>query len=386
MNGKNNNRIERLQILHAKDPVNIPLTCDLAEELLHHGRVGEARGILTGAARNGGEPPRVRFLMARCELTSGSFQSAAELLDSLIAQGSASPAVRHDLAFAHLCRGRTREAAEALGPVFSQAEPIPAECHLLQARILHHQARLQEALDATDRALAGGGVDADALGERALLLLDLGSRESALAGALECLVRYPSQLEALIVRGTVALWSGRTAEAADAFTTALRHNPKAGRARSGLAQVSMLSGELTTARDLFVEAVCDMPDHIGTWHALAWCQMLLGELDAAADSYQRAFALDRAFGETHGGIAIVHALLGRTQEAEQSIRRALRLDPRGRNARYAQSLLLMTAGRDREAGELIAPVLREAGAGSDDPIRMLKQLHAKLAAGRTVQT
>jgi tetratricopeptide (TPR) repeat protein len=307
------------------------------------------------------------------------------MLGSLIAQGSDSPAVRHDLAFAQLCQGRAREAAEALAPVFSQAQPIPAECHLLQARILHRQGHLTEALEATERALASGGVDADTLGERALILLDLGLRDRALAAALECLSRYPAQVEAAIVSGTLALWSGRVAEAEDAFTIALRHNPKAGRARSGLAQVRMLSGELATARDLFVEAVREMPDHIGTWHALAWCQMLLGDPDAAGDSYQRAFALDRAFGETHGGMAIVHALLGRTLEAEQSIRRALRLDPQGRNALYAQSLLLMAQGHDTAAGQIIAPLLREAGAGGDDPVRLLKQLHAKLAAGRSVQ-
>lgn len=350
-------RVPQLQAFADRDPSNPILLCDLLDELLSEGRVGDALARLQAAPAAMGELAAVRFRRARCALMQGDYPGAASELETLLdGMPEAPPGVRHDLAYAQLALGRLDEAWRTLAPVHAQEADAEAAL-VLKARILYRQKHYEAAFEVLASVMAGERL-AEARGLQALLLLDMGETARAGAMAMQALEIDPQQHEAALVRGTVALWQQDIEAATTTFAQVLAQHPDSGRALLGQGQVGMLRGDLTGACGVLERAAAAMPEHIGTWHALAWCQLLMGDLAGAQRSFERAFAIDRTFGETHGGLALVHALRGERQAAEEAIKRAMRLDPASRTARYARSVLLLDEGRPEEAQKVIDGILR----------------------------
>lgn len=350
-------RVSQLQAFADRDPSNPILLCDLLDELLSVGRVDNALARLQAAPPTVRDLAAVRFRGARCALMHGDYAAAASELEAVLdGMPEVPPGVRHDLAYAQLALGRLDEALQTLAPVSEQDADAVL---VLKARILYRQKHYEAAFE-TLAPIAAGERLAEARGLRALLLLDMGEGERAATLAQLALEVDPTQHEAALVRGTVALWHQDIEPAAATFEQVLAQHPDSGRALLGLGQVRMLGGDLSHARTLLERAAAAMPDHIGSWHALAWCQLMAGDLAGAHHSFERAFAIDRTFGETHGGLALVHALRGERQAAEEAIKRATRLDPAGRTARYACSVLLLDEGRQDEAQRVIDAILQPA--------------------------
>lgn len=373
-----NTRSDQLESFLRKDPSNVFLACDLVDELLTSGSAARAREVLQGLPAEARGQEGVRFREARCVMINGDPGEAARLLRAMRQDGMGAPALDHDLAYAEFCLGHLDAAALALAPALAEPTPLPQVLRL-HARLQYWRGDLEGALRTTEAVLAMAPDDGDALGLRAIVLLDLDRVEEAAQAARASLSIDPLQADAAVVSGTLALWEQRVEDAIVAFEAITRRHPKAGRALAGQGQAHMLRGDIATARNVLEQAVAWMPDHIGTWHALAWCQLLLGDLPAARGSYDKAFALDRSFGETHGGFAVIHALRGETAEAEAAIVRARRLDPGGRSAAYAQGLLLLDAGRPDEARELIEPILKSTAQAPDtDALAFLRGLRQQM--------
>lgn len=336
------------------DPANVELACALIDELLNTQRSSDALEAISNLHSSLARLPAVRSRMARAQLSEGKLESAVATLQSLLDEGTDVPAVRHDLAFAQLCLGDIRGAAHTIAPAVALHD-VPVECRVLQARVLQAQGELTKAIETLGHPDASQ--HAGALGLKSLFLLDAGDTEGARHCAAACLAMQADQLEALIVAGTVSLWSGDLDTAMQAFQRALSQAPTTGRALSGLGQVRMLRGDLAAARASFEAAIAAMPDHLGTWHALAWACLLGGDVAAADAAFRSAYTLDRTFGETHGGLALIHVLRRQPAEAEAAIKRALKLDPRGRTAHYARSLLLLQRGQSEAAENEVRDIL-----------------------------
>lgn len=352
-------RAARLQAFVAQDPSNAILLCDLLDELLGEGRPDEALAQLQVTSPDMRALAAVTFREARCAMMRRDFAGVVALLQPLLAEPNDVPAgIAHDLAYAQFALGHLDEALQLLANVHATGDDVVAVT-LLKARILHHQRQYATALD----ALASLDLPtrlAEVLGLRAMLLLDAGDTAAASSAAAEALLIDPSQYEAALTAGTVALWEQRLDASQALFEQVLKVDPDSGRALLGMGENQMLRADIPAARASLEHATRTMPDHIGTWHALAWCQLLGGDLAGASNSFQRAFAIDRTFGETHGGIALVHALRSERAAAEESIRRATRLDPHGSSARYARSVLLMDDGQPEEARKVVDGILLQS--------------------------
>lgn len=363
-------RVARLRSFLAQDPANGELACEIADVLMGEARLDSALQILAELPGPVQAQTAVQFRLGRCALSRGDYAEAERIYSNLLQRGDDDVGIRHDLAFSQLCQRRP-EAAMATAVAASERFGPSPELGVLRARaamMLDDQAM---AISVLDEVLSEHPDDASALGVRALALLDAGRYDEAKQAASTCLVRYPEQHEALLVAGTLSLWS-QDADTADAlYRIALQRHPNSGRALSGLGQSLMLQNELVQARQVLDSAVRAMPDHIGTWHALAWAQLLQGDQAAAERSYRNAYALDRNFGDTHGGLALIAALRGEYDEAEQSIKRALRLDPNAVTAKYAQTLVWEARG-EMEKGEALMAELVD-GAGSRVPVREFSQ-------------
>jgi tetratricopeptide (TPR) repeat protein len=354
-------RADRLLIFADQDPGNPVLLCDLLDELLAEGRSDDALARMAGATTELRALPGVRFRQARCALQRGEFAEVTELLLPLMST-EVSAGIAHDLAYAQFSLGALDDALATLSRAHAEGEDNVALA-LLKARILHYQQQFEQALTALS-GLESASRQAEIMGLRALLLLDMGQTEQAAAVAAQALERDPDQFEAGLALGTVTLWAQQVDASQALFQNVLAHRPDSGRALLGLGQNWMLRGDVAAGRAALERATQLMPEHIGSWHALAWCQLLEGDLAGAKHSFDRAFAIDRTFGETHGGLALVHALRGERAAAEESIKRATRLDPAGNTARYAQSVLLLDEGRDAEARAIIDGILASPSAST----------------------
>lgn len=363
-------RVARLRSFLAQDPANGELACELADALANDGQRESAQKALEELPAEAQAYPGVRFRMGRHALYRGDYAEAERVYSGLLQGGDDGVGILHDLAFSQLCQQRPEAAAATLVEAVERFGLTP-ELGVLQARTAMMLDDCAGAVTLLDRVLAQHPDDASALGVKALALLDDGRNEEARLVAAACLNRYPDQHEALLVAGTLALWS-QDAGAADAlYRIALQRHPNSGRALSGLGQSLMLQNDLIQARQVLDNAVRAMPDHIGTWHALAWTQLLLGDQETAKRSYEQAYALDRNFGDTHGGMALIAALQGDYDEAEQSIKRALRLDPNAVTAKYAQTLVWEARGEAEKGEALMAELVR--GTGSAVPVREFSQ-------------
>jgi tetratricopeptide (TPR) repeat protein len=352
-------RAAQLSAFADQDPANPILLCDLLDELLATSELDHVRARLQRIAPDMRRLPAVQFRAARCALVSKDFAVAVDVLQSLIAAQEPAPAgAVHDLAFAQLMLGLHEQALQTLGAASPQGDDVVAVA-LLKARIFHHRREHAAALE-TLAGFAEGPRLAEVCGLRALLHLDDGDNTYAAFEADHALDLDPRQHEALIVRGTLALWGQQLELSSAVFEQVLTEHPDSGRALLGLGQDLMLRGNIATSRALLEKAARAMPEHLGTWHALAWCQLIEGDLAGAKRSFDQAFAVDRTFGETHGGIALVHALRGERSEAEESIKRAARLDPQVRSARYARSVLLLDEGRVDEARRTVDELLAQS--------------------------
>jgi tetratricopeptide (TPR) repeat protein len=181
--------------------------------------------------------------------------------------------------------------------------------------------------------------DAGFLSSAALAYFDGEAFEDAARASRAALALAPGSVEALIVRGSLALGRADAPAALADFEEALQRKPNEGRAASGLGMARLLAGDPAGSREVLRQAIEHMPTHIGTWQSLGWACIALQAWDEAGAAMGRALELDRNFGESHGAVAVVAALTGQREAAQASIERALRLDPNGLSARYAQMVL-----------------------------------------------
>lgn len=369
----NQEKAARLRSFLAHDPSNTDLACDLADALFVGGEYAEAQAVLESIAGDGAVAPGVRFRLARCALTTGTYERAADGYAAMIAAGHDGIAVRHDLAFAQLCMQRPEDAMRTLESAIGDFGATP-ELFILKSRVEAMLEQYEQAVVSADAALALRPGDALALGVKSLALLDGNEEPDAAAqAAREALQIDPDQHEALLVASTLCLWQQDLDPAQNFFERALERHPNSGRALSGYGQLLMLRNELPRAGEVLEHATRAMSNHIGTWHALAWNQLLRGEREAAEVSYRSAYDVDRNFGDTHGGLALVAALRGDYEEAEQSIKRALRLDPDAVTARYAQALVMEARGDAEGSEAAIAKLLPATGAFAALPVREFAQ-------------
>jgi len=364
-------RVTRLRGYLSADPSNSDLACELADALLALGEYAECETTLNALPDAARATAGVQFRLARCAMACGRYDHAESLLRELGDAGHDSASVLHDLAFAQLCLCHTDRAAATLALAMARF-PDVATLHVLASRVAMMQERYEEAAAHARDALAMDANDAQAAGVLALALLD-GAHADAANAARQALQLDADQHEALLVAGTLSLWTQQLDDAEALFDRALVRHPNSGRALSGRGMTTMLRNDLPRAQQFLEHAVHTMPDHIGTWHALAWAQLLQGQRDAAEASYQSAYAIDRNFGDTHGGLALIAVMRGDYAAAEQGIQRALRLDPNAFTARYARSLLLEARGDSAGADTLMEQLLANSGVPQTVPVREFAQ-------------
>ncbi len=320
-----------------QDPDNFKLTDQVADLHLRLGEIPQARALLEQALMRWPSHPVLVFRRAKVALASDESSLAVQLLKGLAASDNKDPVVCYDLAYAYLQNGQAAEAKRELLDITDSTESIP-QIDLLLARAAHHLGDVQAALKHARTYTEKCPNDSEGLGVLALLHLDAGHNPPARAAAEKAFSLEPSNLDALVTLGSVALTNHDAQQAAAYFEKAVERAPASGRSRAGLGLARLLDGDIDGAAEQLQLATKYMPRHLGSWHTLAWCQILRNDVDGAENSLLRSQEINPNFSETHGGLAIVHLMRNLLEPAQQEIKEALRLDPQCVAAQIAQTL------------------------------------------------
>src|SRR5262245_42599262 len=133
--------------------------------------------------------------------------------------------------------------------------------------------------------------------------------------------------------GNTLLRKGRTSEAIDQFTEALRIDPHYAEAHNNLGYALLVTGRTSAAIEQCKEALRIDPGHPLAHNNLGNALVQTGRASEAIDHYKQTLRMSPNFANAHFNLAAALAQMGRTSEAIEELKAALRINPNDVDAR-----------------------------------------------------
>jgi Flp pilus assembly protein TadD len=260
-----------------------------------------------------------------------------------------------------------------------------AEGDLRRARALVDLGRIEGALTALRRILAGDPRNAEALELVGLCLIRQGRALEARVPLGEALARLPERAHLHYLMGFAAGMASDVPGAERGLGEALRLEPEEPVYLRALAEHYADRGRPADAVTLAERAVGIDPDRASNHRTLGYVTSSAGDHGRAEAAYRQAIRLDPHDAVAWNNLGCVLLSLGRKLEAREQFREALRLDPTGERAR--KNLALVAPSKrppaiHRDFDALLGEALRELyDAGRLAP--SLRTTALALAAGRS---
>ncbi|MGC7406514.1 tetratricopeptide repeat protein [Pandoraea pneumonica] len=331
-------RLERLLGYLKADPGNDALRADAFDVALATGHWSLAQGLLDEVPAQQRVAPLWTYRAGMLALAHRNWDAAEAVFTGLREASGDNAALVHNLAYIAFQRADYARVEALLSPLLD-AEDADDATRALWLRAAHRAFHFTEALERVRRWQAVGVLGPQAAGVASLIAVDAASFPEITPWAQYALQQLPSQPEALVALGSMALGQQQGEQAKQCFGAALDKNPEEGRAWSGLGFALLMLQQAEASRDAFARAVHYMPTHIGTWHGKGWAALTSQMMADARADFDHALELDRNFAESHGAVAVVACMEGREADAQAAIERALRLDPACVGANFARALL-----------------------------------------------
>lgn len=163
------------------------------------------------------------------------------------------------------------------------------------------------------------------------------------------LAANPSQPMSLLLRGIVALRSGRNDEAAELLVRAAGAGEQDADFHNNLGNALVNAGLLDTARAQFERASSLRPDSAEIFYNLGNVLVALRESAPALAAYRRALALAPQFAEAHINLGNLIAQTGDCREAIPHYQAAIAIRPEIAEAHNNLGMILSILGRHGEA-------------------------------------
>jgi protein O-mannosyl-transferase len=133
--------------------------------------------------------------------------------------------------------------------------------------------------------------------------------------------------------GNTLLRKGRTSEAIDQFTEALRIDPNSAEAHNNLGFALLLTGRASAAIEHCEQALRIDPTHALAHNNLGNALVQTGRPSEAIDHYKQTLRMSPNFADAHFNLAAALAQMGRISEAITELKAALRINPNDVDAR-----------------------------------------------------
>ena len=189
----------------------------------------------------------------------------------------------------------------------------------------------------------------DGLLKQALAFHQSGNLEDAERLYLQLMRAVPKDPTAPHLLGVVRAQQGRSSEALELMSTALKLRPDAPEVLSNYGNVLKTEGRFAEALASYDRALAVKPDYAAALAKRAMVLRDLGRLEAALDSVARALTIQPDLMEALNTRGVILAELKRSDEALASYDRALALAPNFPDALNNRALLLKELKRPEEA-------------------------------------
>ncbi len=283
---------------------------------------------LSVQARDGAPPPLDTGAELRPPLTALSQRAAASLLG---------------LALDHFEAGRPARARAVCERILGPRPADTGALHLL-ALALQAEGRLEEALEAMDRAVAATPEEPTVHCNRGSVRQDLGRLEEAVADYRRALALGPDLVEARVNLGSALLEQGELEAAAAELGTALAADPGRAPVHRALAQVRQRQGRPDEAQACLEAALDLRPDWVSALNDLGAVLRDRNRLQEAEHRLCRALELGGEQADVYNNLASTLMDRGRTDEALACYRRAAALRPGDARLHWNLAYAWLTAG------------------------------------------
>lgn len=371
--------IERYESFLEVDPTNVPLLISLGD--LHHraGHLEEASNYFDRALELDSEHPIARARKASVFITEHRFAEAEQLLQELGDAVTDDPALRHNLGLSEYFQEKWIDALGDFEAAAAGGVDDPSNL-AYQAYCLHHLGRVEEALAKAVACFEKEPSEQNE-GYLSILTMDSGDVKGASEIAENVLKVNPQNVNANIVFGTYAIERQEIDEARSYVNFSVEQDPQNPRGWLNRGLIEMYDQDFPSSVESLTTAVTYMPNNGGAWVTLGWAYIGLGDLAKAENTFRHTIEIERTFGEGHGGLAVVLALTNREVEAREEIRRARALGKKSFGAAFALSILLEASGkRDRAVKVLGKSFLQRPGPGSMTVIEAIQRYSQHQAA------
>ena len=133
--------------------------------------------------------------------------------------------------------------------------------------------------------------------------------------------------------GNALLRKGRTSEAIDQFTEALRINPDYAEAHNNLGYALLVTGRTSAAIEQCKEALRIDPTYAHAHNNLGNALAQTGRASEAIDHYKQTLRMNPNSADAHSDLGAALALMGRISEAIEELKAAVRINPNNIDAR-----------------------------------------------------
>lgn len=346
-------------------------------------RSGEIKAAIIqykNALKENPNSAEARFGLAQTFLDAGDGQSAEQEFRKARASGMRSAAVQFGLARALLLQNAADKALAELATLAAADPSETATGHALRGRAKALLGDVSGARTEYARALDASRQNAEALlGLAALELTQQNRLAEARAMVQSALAVAPERAEAWIVSGDISVAEGQIAQAALAYDTALRKDPKNVIATVKLVLVEINQNKLDSAQARLDDLKKSLPENGLLHYQDSLIAYRRGQFQRAAEASLRAMRIMPEHKASFLMNGLANFQLGSYQQAEQMLAHVLAEDPENLYARkIAVAALLRLKDRDR-AQKVLARALQDAP--QDSQVLVLAS-HVEMQFGR----
>ena len=193
-------------------------------------------------------------------------------------------------------QGKLEEAIEAYNKALA-IKPDYAEAYYNMGNALKDQGKLEEAIEAYNKALSIKPDYAEAYNNMGNALQDQGKLEEAIEAYNKALAIKPDYAEAYYNMGIALQEQGKLEEAIEAYNKALAIKPDYAEAYYNMGNALKEQGKLEEAIEAYNKALAIKPDYAEAYNNMGNALQEQGKLEEAIEAYNKALAIKPDYAE-----------------------------------------------------------------------------------------